>query len=115
MEVSGNITLDGKPVEEGAITFVPIEGTQSPSAGSDILDGGYDVPREKGPKVGVYRVEIRAQRKTGKKIAAGSPAPPGTMVDETVEAIPPAYNRESKLRAELKAGSNPLDFDLHSK
>lgn len=115
VSVSGNVTLDGTAVESGSITFTPIEGTQSPSAGSDLVDGNYEVSRPQGPKPGIYRVEVRSQRKTGKKIPAGSPAPPGTMVDEMVEAIPAAYNRDSKLRAELKAGENRVNFDLKSK
>ncbi len=63
---------------------------------------------------GKYRVIIRSQRKTGKKIAAGSPAPPGTLVDETVEAVPDRYNKQSQLRAEVKVGNNPLNFELTS-
>jgi hypothetical protein len=113
--VSGKVTLDGEPVETGSISFVPIEGTQSPTAGAEIIDGEYEIPSAGGPKLGVFRVEIRSQRKTGKKIQAGSPAPPGTMVDETVEAIPRQYNKQSKLRAELKPGANPLDYELTSK
>jgi hypothetical protein len=113
--VSGKVTLDGQPVETGSISFVPIEGTQSPTAGAEIIDGEYEIPQAGGPKLGVFRVEIRSQRKTGKKIPAGSPAQPGTMVDETVEAIPRQYNKQSKLRAELKPGSNPLDYELTSK
>src|SRR5688500_13010891 len=47
--VSGTVTLDGKPVENGSISFVPIEGTQSPSAGAVIGNGTYEIPRDKGP------------------------------------------------------------------
>jgi len=112
--VSGKITLDGQPLPSGSIAFEPIEGTQSPSAGAEIRDGSYAIDRDKGPTSGKFRVKINSQRKTGKKIAAGSPAPPGTLVDETVEAVPARYNKQSQLRAELKAGSNPVHFELTS-
>jgi hypothetical protein len=113
--VSGKVTLDGELLETGSITFQPIEGTESPSAGAAITRGAYDIPRTKGPTAGVFRVEIRAKRKTGKQIPAGSPAPPGTMVDEVVEVVPARYNKESTLRAEVKPGTNPLTFELTSK
>ncbi len=62
-----------------------------------------------------FRVEIRAQRKTGNKIAAGSPAPPGTMIDETEEAIPARYNNESTLRVDVTTGRNSHEFKLATK
>ena len=113
--VAGKVTLDGAALETGSISFLPIEGTESPTAGAVITNGAYEIPRDKGPMPGIFRVEIRAQRKTGNKIPAGSPAPPGTLVDETVEAIPARYNKESTLRAEVKAGANPLNFELSTK
>ena len=40
--VSGAVTLDGNPVETGAITFVPANGN-APTAGGQIKDGRYSV------------------------------------------------------------------------
>jgi len=113
--VSGTIALDGKPLESGSINFAPAEGTQSPSAGAAIEGGKYEIPRDKGPMAGAFTVTIRAPRKTGKKVPAGSPFPPGTMVDETVEAVPAKFNVKSELRREVKAGSNTLNFELTSR
>jgi hypothetical protein len=113
--LAGRITLDGQPVEYGAILFIPTEGTLSPTAGSEVVDGEYEVSRDKGPKIGVFRVEIRSQRKSGRKVQAPPPARPGELMEEWVEAIPAAYNRESKLRVELQPKNNELNFDLHSK
>ncbi|MEX0793841.1 MAG: hypothetical protein WD045_11945 [Pirellulaceae bacterium] len=111
-EVSGKVTLDGTPVEEGSITFLPSEGTSGPSAGAPITNGNYAIARQKGPVEGKYRVEIRATRKTGKSVPAGSPFPEGTMIDETEEAVPAKYNTKSELVREIVAGENELDFDL---
>src|SRR6266446_4970450 len=86
--VSGKVTLDGQPLKKASIAFIPMEGTQSPSSGGTIENGTYAIERAKGPMAGSYRVEIRAPTATGKKILAGSPAPPGTMVDEVKEAVP---------------------------
>ena len=113
--VSGKVTLDGAPLEAGSITFVPIEGTSSPSAGATLEKGAYTISTAQGPMPGAFRVEIKSPKKTGKKALAGSPAPPNTWIEETIEAVPAMYNKESKLRAEVKAGTNTLDFELKSR
>jgi hypothetical protein len=112
--IQGEVTLDGAPIESGRIRFVPIEGTPGGGGQAQIVKGQYRIDSAGGPTPGVYRVEILAERKTGKKIPAGSPAPRGTLVDETVEAIPARFNKESILREELKAGPHTRDFTLTS-
>jgi len=113
--VSGKVTLDGQPLAEGVITFVPTGSTQGPSAGAEIREGRYDIPADTGPVVGEYRVEIRAQKKTGKMIEVGSPEPPGTKIELTVEALPAKYNTNSTLKATIKDGDNVYDFAPTSK
>jgi hypothetical protein len=113
--VTGSVTLDGTPVETGLITFVPIDGTPGSGARAQIAKGVYTVDSSMATAPGTYRVEIAARRKTGKKIPLGSPAPPGTMADEEVEAVPARYNKESTLREVLKPGANAVDFALSSK
>lgn len=112
--ISGAVLLDGKPLESGTISFLPAPGTQGPTAGGIIEDGKYSIAAGEGAAVGMARVEIRSPRKTGKQIEVGSPTPPGTMVDETVEAVPARYNTNSTLTADIKAGDNTHDFDLKS-
>lgn len=110
-EVFGTVTFDGEPISQGSISFLPQEGTNGPSAGGLIVDGKYDVS-ERGPALGSYRVEIQSSRKTGKKIEAGPPSPPGTMIDEIEMYIPTKYNRESGLTVEVKSGRNEFNFKL---
>lgn len=107
--VTGTVTLDGVPLENGHVVFVPVEGSTGPVAGSAIVDGRYDVPAEKGAVLGRARVEIRGTRRTGRRIPFG----PGTT-DEVVEAVPPAYHRDSTLVRDIVSGVNHLDFDLES-
>ncbi len=113
--IKGAVTLDGTPVESGHVNFVPIEGTPGAGARAQVVNGQYSVEAAARASPGVYRVEISARRKTGKKIPVGSPAPPGTMADEEVEAVPVRYNKSSTLREELKGGANTRDFSLTSK
>jgi hypothetical protein len=113
--VSGQVQLDGQPLAEGVISFLPADGVQGPSAGAAIKDGKYSIPRETGPVAGNYRIEISALKKTGRMIELGSPEPPGTKIAETAEALPAKYNSNSTLQETIKAGNNPLNFDLKTK
>jgi hypothetical protein len=110
-EVSGTVRLNGQLVEEGAITFIPIEGAKGAGAGAAIRDGKYRVPRGKGVTPGKNRVELRAFRNTGRKINDPTGVP-GALTDERVPAFPPEYNDNSKLERQVRPGSNTFDFDI---
>ena len=64
--VQGKVTLDGQPVSQGIISFQPESGTSAPSAGGELVDGKYVLPREIIP--GAYRVEISSWQETGKTV-----------------------------------------------
>jgi len=66
------------------------------------------------PAGGTSRVEIRWDRKTGKKSPGVPPAPPDTMIEETEEAVPARYNTQSELTAEVKPGQNAFNFEPKS-
>ena len=55
--VSGSVTLDGKPLDEAVIMFVPLD-VQAAKTGAAITAGRYDVARDVGLFPGRYRVEI---------------------------------------------------------
>jgi len=113
--VTGEVTLDGDPVDGGTINFIPTGGdTAGVTAWGKIEGGRYSIPASEGPAVGPNRVEIRWDRKTGKTIPAVPPAPPDTMIEETAQAVPARYNTESELKAEVKSGKNTFDFKLES-
>jgi hypothetical protein len=112
--VSGTVTLDGRPIEQGAIAFVPTADSKQPSAGAEIAAGEYSIPAASGPSAGKYKVEIRWSKPTGKQIELGSPAPPGTLVDEVKEAVPAKYNSKTTLEEVLEPGENAVHFDLTS-
>jgi len=106
--VSGNVTLDGTPVADGAISFVPIDGKGAPS-GAKIANGTYtaDVP------LGEKRVEIRAPKVVGQKDAyQGDPNSP--KIDLIEERIPARYNAQSELRTNVYATNPPSDFVMET-
>lgn len=107
-KVTGTITLDGQPVRDATVTFVPDSGERLSQAMTDYY-GKYELrftAQLKGAVVGKHRVTIQ----TGSlEASAGSEAPTER------ETIPKKYNTESELTATLKSGNNVVDFELTSK
>src|SRR5438270_10062031 len=56
-EITGKVTYKGQPVEEGIISFEPLDG-QGSKDGDTILNGNYRIPKDKGLFVGKYKVTI---------------------------------------------------------
>lgn len=107
--IIGTVNLDGKPVPEGDIRFIPMEGTAGVDAGAVIRDGKYKVVA-KDLATGKYRVSIRGYKQSGKV----EPDPlGGSPIKGTVQIVPPQYQGEdSKLVKEITGGLNRFDFDL---
>jgi hypothetical protein len=104
--VEGNVTVGGKPADDGTITFNPADG-QGPSAGTAIKNGKYQFTGSKGLPPGAKNVEITVTLKTGRQVPSGAfGAPAGTMLDET-------KSFSSKETCNITAGQiNCVDFDL---
>lgn len=112
-EVSGTVSLNGKPIPEGSISFIPIEGNQGPEVGAVINNGRYHIPRSQGVMVGKNRVELKAFRNSGRKFPDPT-GPPGTLAEERVPAFPPEYNERSTLIRDVQKGSNTIDLDIRT-
>ena len=108
--VSGKVTLDGAPLDDATITFVPTAGGQRQAAWTTVKGGQYSIAAKDGLGTGQFRVEIRALRPTGEKANPNEP----TMVPAK-EALPSKYNSKSELTVEIKPGTNTADFDLKSR
>lgn len=105
-EVSGTVSYDGKPVEDGAINFVPVDG-KSPTAGDVIKDGKYHAKKV---PVGNMKVTISGSKVVGKKKVYDTPDSP--VMPVTQELLPAKYNDKSELTFEVKSGSNEKNWDL---
>src|SRR5262249_34636332 len=110
--VSGQVTLDGKALENGQITFTPMGGGE-PVVAAIIKDGHYALGRGDGPAPGAQRVNVWSRKPTGKKLP--SDVEPGTFIEEPREIIPARYNLNSELKADVtQGGNNRFDFALKS-
>jgi hypothetical protein len=113
--VSGTVTLDDKPVDNGFITFKPEPDTKCPDIAGQIKKGTFNISKKDGPVAGTYTVAITASVPTGKKVKAPMT---GKESDEMVQIIPAQYNGimgKSVLTATIENGKNELEFKLQSK
>jgi hypothetical protein len=106
--ISGEVTLDDKPLEQGTITFVPVDG-KTPNVVTTIKAGKYSVKATPGS----MRVQISWQKVVGKRKAYDDAASP--LVDEYKEGLPARYNENTELTAEVKNGDNVFNWPLKSK
>ena len=109
-EVSGQVTLEGAPLETGLVRFVPVGGTKSPSVGGEIKQGAFEISADDGPFAGDYRVEITASRGTGvtryDKVL-------DINYEEQEQYLPARYNSSTELTAQVTAEeTNEFNFDL---
>lgn len=119
-KVKGIVTLDGKPLPYGTVTF---EAAGLRPATAKIVNGEFTevttYDAGDGAPVGTHRVAVTANAEPGSAVVAnpgdtkGAPAA-GYMSGKSL--IPAAYNdpATSKLTAEIKAGENVVEFKLYS-
>ncbi len=99
--VQGKVTLDGQPLPNAIVTFIPDKGP--PSGAITDAEGKYEMRFKSGAHgavVGTHSVTISTDMDgTG---AAGA------------EKVHARYNKETNLMAEVKPGPNTHNFDVMS-
>ena len=114
--VSGSVTFEGKPLENGTIEFQPSIAGESVSAGGTVAQGRFEIPQAEGPVPGKYRVAIYDQvntATTGSAEGGGPVAGARKSLADLRGVIPPRYNSATELTADVKAGGpNSFTFEL---
>ena len=114
-DVHGTVTLDGNPLEEGAVQLSPIDG-QAPTAGAQIVNGKFETRAA----IAKYRVKIESnvalgpdgkKLETGKRIDKYASTPQFTVK----QLVPDKYNTNSELELDVKSGLNEPHYDLKNK
>ena len=108
--VTGTITLEGAPLGDATISFVPAGEGGTPAIGRTGDDGTYtaEVSSELGGlEPGTYRVRITTYDEGNADADPPMPRIP--------ERVPVKYNQDSSLTAEVKPENNTFDFALESK
>ena len=99
--VSGKVTLDGAPLDQGTIAFSPVSTTEGVSSGMVIKDGEYSIPTVRGLPPGKYLVRINsaAANPNAKSPSVGVAPGPGNWMG--TERIAPQYNEQSQIVIEV--------------
>ncbi len=111
--LSGHVTLDGDPLDQGNIEFHPLfeGGLQS---GGQITGGKYSIPAHEGVLAGKYRVAIEDFIPT-------PPTPAGYMPGDKLppspkSKVPADWNSKSQHTIEVKKeGPFKFNFDIVTK
>ncbi|NLF70351.1 MAG: carboxypeptidase regulatory-like domain-containing protein [Candidatus Anammoximicrobium sp.] len=105
--VAGIVTLDGQPLANATVEFVPADGGEERSSydGTTDASGRYELyfsASKKGATPGAYTVRIW---------------PPDSEDEPATAPVPkrpPRYSTRSELTATVEVGSNSIDFPLDS-
>jgi hypothetical protein len=108
--IHGTVTLDGKLLDRGSVTFVPAAG--GPGASATIrTDGTFSAQtgRTDGLKPGDYAISVRASAEAIPN-PNGGPPKPGKLL------TPPKYGsaQTSGFRITVNPGANTVNLDLKS-
>jgi hypothetical protein len=106
--VSGEVTLNGQPLKEGLIRFVPVDGN-TPSADARIENGKFSANVPAGEK----RIEITAPNIVGDgKMIYETPATKEAA--SAADLIPERFNVKSELTWKVESGKQHKQFNLTS-
>lgn len=115
LEVSGQVTLDGTPLDGASIRFTSLNAERPAAAGAMIQAGHYHIPQDKGLRPGTYHVEINAPDANAPPVMV-SAVPGGPSIPTAPERAPPEYNVESQQTIEVAADrENHFVFEMVSR
>lgn len=112
-DVTGKITLNGKPLKNGTINFSDKSPENAGGAGGLISQGSFTLTGEYGIKPGTYSVKIYAardyDRATGE--VATDQTPMGNLVP--IDIIPAEFNKKSQMTFTVEEGKkNVFNLDI---
>jgi len=107
-QVTGTVTLDGQPLPDARVEFIPTSRSGRIASGWTETDGKYQLTTSKSVSSvfpGQYRVKITTSVSTGTSDAD---------LKTTPEKAPAKYNKKTELERTVEDGPNEMDFDLLS-
>lgn len=104
VSVNGSVVYQEQPIASGEIIFTPADG-QGASVAGKIEQGKYSCTVPTGENI----VRVTAYREVPGKFDLSNPGQKNPLIEMY---IPPQFNSQSQLRAEVKSDSRQLDFKL---
>lgn len=123
--VTGKVTMDGQPLPNAIVTFVP-EGGGRTGTGKTDANGEYKLvfAGGEGATIGKNKVAVTTAPEAVEVAAMSSDSPEyaqqamGNASDyntaKVTEPIPAKYNKNTELTFEVTSGSNVYDIELKS-
>ena len=108
-EVSGEVTFQGKALDQGTIQFDPDDTATCNNGGAVIVNGKYSIAKQRGLKPGVYTIRISAGDATDMSPPKEAP---GQARPVAKDRIPENWNINSKNKIEIKAGKNAFEHQI---
>lgn len=121
INVFGEVSFNGEPIEDGEIAFQPEAGTEAPPSSAPIIDGKYKLAPQWGLVPGTYKVLVRSYRVSlqDKNLPGGvldrPPSPDG--IDSKEQMLPEEFNTKSTIENfTLASGQGAVEqnYDLKS-
>lgn len=109
LALSGTVTFQSEPLDQGSIELVADDGSQQ--TGAPVVNGEFSIPAPQGLRPGTFIVRVFSTEEP----ASDEPTAPGpeSMEPQGKERIPAEFNVESKLTAEItENGDNHFTFDI---
>ena len=108
--VSGEVKLNGKPLDQGAVVFLPEDSSLGASGGAVVKEGRYSIPAKNGLLPGRYKVMVTSADPSKAADPDALPGPAGPLPKDRVK---PKYNAQTVLVADVKAeGPNTFNFEV---
>jgi hypothetical protein len=108
--ISGTVTVDGKPIPNGAVNFEPLQ-AGGVGSGAVINDGAYGIDELEGLPPGKDRVSITALEGEAFTVSPGKMPGDEDMPTTTKSLIPEGWNADGKEDIEVKA-EGPFEFNF---
>jgi hypothetical protein len=113
LAVSGTVTFEGAPLDQGSIEFTSTGEGPAVFTGAMIENGKYSVPAGQGLPPGTYLVKISSAAEDPSAPAPEMPGMPEEGAEGAQERIPAEYNTESTQEVTVTAdGENKFDFNI---
>jgi hypothetical protein len=102
--VQGKVTLDGQPLSDASIRFLPAANTVGPKVTLPVREGIFQADHEQGPVAGLHRVEIvltDAQEHAHDDEQAWEKMKSERAIRKQRPGLPAIYNERSTLTATI--------------